>query len=242
MKELQIMAKRVLLSLPVEANEDGCFSISRATRADDLAQIQGATKEELELLIAAIEMKVPDDVSWTLIFDKKGTRFALDYEDGNTGTTNGGSYYWKMSRLFSDLDRVDWDDLRGDALQAMDIFDVKLKDAAEHAVDIPSSLEASKKWAGPLGIALAELRSRQNVPEYAVIVARDDCGIATEECKDREDVLGMIGDRMTTGCDILAVMENCVELGFDAIELRKREAVEGLGPISRAKAERRFNR
>jgi hypothetical protein len=45
---------------------------------------------------------------------------------------------------------------------------------------------------------------------------------------------------MTTEYDIVGVVEGGKEWTFDAIESAKLEAVELLGPISRAKAERRF--
>ena len=57
---------------------------------------------------------------------------------------------------------------------------------------------------------------------------------------DRDELVSSIADLMTTQCEILAVLERGVSWSFAEIEKAKLEAVELLGPISRAKAERRF--
>jgi hypothetical protein len=49
-----------------------------------------------------------------------------------------------------------------------------------------------------------------------------------------------MANAMTCGYDVLAVLERGVAWSFAEIETAKREVVEKLSPISRAKAERRL--
>ena len=218
---------------------DRWLHVDKETTGEDLAHLPERLRRDVESLAAGVRERVPDDVDWSLSFDNRGTRFATEYEDGMAGTVNGGRYYGKRSKLFADLECADWDEFRKDSLQGMDIFDALVSDAAERPVNIPSSREAAEKYTQELDAILSK-RMGVVAPPFVLVTARDDEDVRDCEHKTREEVIGDIADAMTTAYDILAVVENGEKWTFDAIESAKLEAVEGLGPISRAKAEGRF--
>jgi hypothetical protein len=73
-----------------------------------------------------------------------------------------------------------------------------------------------------------------------LVTASEHRGVYIEDLPDRGRVVYEIAEYMTFGGEILAVIENGTWWSFEELEAAKLEAVEELGPISRAKAERRF--
>lgn len=56
----------------------------------------------------------------------------------------------------------------------------------------------------------------------------------------RDGLIGDLGDALATSCYPVAIYHNGHELTEDEGKVLQSEAIEGLGPISRAKAEGRF--
>ena len=133
---------------------------------------------------------------------------------------------------------VDWDEMRAELIKRGGLFEEMVSEAADRPVSIPSSSKAAAIFADELAPIIEELKSE--FLALNLVTGREDEGVSVQECKTREDLLGNIGDAMATAYDILAVVENGSNWTFEAIEAAKLEAIEGLGPISRAKAEGRF--
>jgi len=184
--------------------------------------------------------QIPSDFSFILSFNFNGVNLSVEFEDGNTGAFGPTFYFTSFKSLRRHLRRQKWDELRLAGIEDGGIFDAWVSEAEDRPVDIPSSEAAAKQNAGELAEALTAIRAAQPLPLFAIVIARRDLGLATEHLRDREETVHIIADRMTTGNDILAVLERGVCWSFAEIEAAKLEAVEQLGPISRAQAERRF--
>ena len=135
---------------------------------------------------------------------------------------------------------IDWDSTRTELIQRGGAFEELVNEAQDRPVNIPSSEEAAKRYGEALIGAIGKNRRLPPRSPYTLIIARDDLGIQSEQFGSRDEVVYAIADFMTTQNDILAVLEQCVPWPFQDIETAKPEAVEQLGPISRAKAERRM--
>ena len=138
------------------------------------------------------------------------------------------------------LRRLPWDEIRSELISRGGIFDELVSDASDRPVNIPSSEAAAKRYANELIDEVGKIQRSSPLPAFSLIIARDDLGINTETLSSRGEVVYTIADRMTTRNDILAVLEKGVPWSFQEIEEAKLEAVEELGPISRAKAEGRM--
>jgi len=220
--------------------EESCVFLHSSNFRDDIALLSIPLRDIALLLLEEIRSQVPTDFSFGLSFDFNGVRLNVDFEDGNTGTIGPSHYFTSYKSLRRHLKRQQWDELRKSAIQEGGIFDELVSQAQDRPVNIPSSEKAAQKYSNELIDAVAAVRATHPLPDFALIIARDDLGLAVESLKTRGEVVYTIADRMTTRNDILAVLERGVTWSFQEIEEAKLEAVEELGPISRAKAEGRF--
>ena len=241
MRELQRLGIDIANAVPADEFGERWLCVDKDTGETDLARLPEHLQKAVIELASRVMERVPDDVSWSLSFDEKGTRFTMEYEDGSTGTVNGGRYYGKRAKLFDFLDGVDWDEFRGASLQSMNLFDELLSQADDRPPDIPSSEEAAKQCGKLLEEVMEQVKHEKPTPPFALFYGTPEMGGAfAEEVKTREDLISQIGDYMTGQVHILGVFENGRVWSFEEIESAKLEAAENLGPISRAKAERRF--
>lgn len=208
---------------------------------DDFDFLPESLKWQVDELKAMVREVIPDDIGFNLNFHDHGVGISFEYDDGTAGSWGGEEkIYYRYNKLFEALKLKDWDEFRSASLQSMDIFDVMLEEAEDRPVNIPSSEAAAKRYAQDLSAEVAKILQGYQQYSFILIIARDDLGLASQHLPTREEVVFTIADRMTTQNDILAVIEKGVPWSFDAIEAAKLEAVEGLSPISRTKAERRF--
>jgi hypothetical protein len=229
---------RKLLGSPLA--ENGSVGLHSSNWQEDLRKVDSHVRDQAVAFVNMIRDAVPTDFSFLLFFNCTGIRIHLSLEDGNTTADVGTLTFTSIRSLKRWLRKTDWNELRGDGIAGGSIFDDLVNAAEDRPVDIPSSAEAAKLHADELASAVAAVRARKPLPQLALIVYRDDAGLEIETMEDREHLLGSIGDCMTTQYDILSVLERGVSWSWDEVEAAKLEAVEGLGPISRAKAERRF--
>lgn len=240
MKDLDKLAREIISVIPEDEFGDRVLHINNESADGAVDALPEGLQAQVEALRGEIQKRVPDDVQWNLIFDRKGTRFGIDYDDGTAGTINPMHYFGKRTRLLAQLDATDWDEFRSEALGSMDIFDELVKDAEDRPVNIPSSEEAAKRWAEKLAATVKEIQSRVPPPMFATIYAREDEGVSAQVYESKDDLEFDMVNALPTGYEVLAVWDGGKELGFPEIETLKREIIEGLGPISRAKAEGRF--
>jgi hypothetical protein len=228
---------RKLLRSPL--TEDGSVFIHSSDFRKEIARLDGALAESARLFIEEVRSLIPTDFSFSLVFTFNGVRVDIDFEDGNTGSTAGSVSFTSRKSLRKSLQRVDWNELRTEGIEGGGIFDELVAKADDRPPAIPSSAEAAKRNAGALARAFEKIRSDKPLPTFALLVSRKE-RVEIEYRETRELIVGLIGDCMATGYDILAILERGVAWPFPEIECAKLEAVEQLGPISRAQAERRL--
>jgi hypothetical protein len=227
-----------LLATPLA--ENGEVVISSIDYRDLIPTLPSPLKENAFSFVEEIRTLIPSDFQFTLWFVMSGIQVGLEFDDGNTSSSLGVMKFTSRKSLLRKLRHLDWDEARSHLIQQSDFMDGFLTDADKRPAAIPSSEIAATQYAGELKDLIAAIRAYSPLAPFSLIVARDDAGISNETYPDRGELIGTIGDRMTTHCDILAVLENGVQWPYSEIEAAKLEAVEFLGPISRAKAERRY--
>lgn len=227
-----------LLSSPLA--ERGTVVISSLTFRENIQKLSAPLRGTLGDLLESVRKSVPTDFNFTAEFSLQGMRLHLGFEDGNTEGSAGELFFTSVRSVSRRLHRLPWDEMRASCIEEGLIFDKLLSEADDRPPNIPSSREAAEACMEALEEAAEQVRQRNPIPEFALIISRSDCGIEVEQLADRHRLLGAISDTMTTGYDILMILEHGIRWSFEEIEGAKREAVEGLGPISRAKAERRF--
>lgn len=226
--------------LATQLAEDGCVFISSSDFRSALEPLLPPLSNAVLEFVNKIRASIPTDFSFSLAFDLEGMSLSMDFDDGNTGSTAGSFFFTSKRSVFQKLRHLEWDKIRADCIEGSKIFEELLSEAEDRPVNIPSSKEAAEANAEMLAETLRQVRASDPLPLFAVVYGREDFGVIAEECLSRGKVVYEIADLMTTQNDILAVLENGVAWSFDEIEAAKLEAVEELGPISRAKAERRF--
>jgi hypothetical protein len=231
------LSRKLLMSCLAE---DRSAFLHSSNYREDIALLEQPLRDSTLALLEEIRVQVPTDFSFGLAFDFNGARLSLEFEDGNTVASGPSAYFTSYKSLRRHLTKQRWDELRKCGIEEGGIFDELLSKAEDRPVNIPSSEQAAKRYANELIDAIAEVRSTQPLPSFALILARDDLGVDIEDIQTREETVYLIADRMTTQNDILAVLERGIPWSFEEIEHAKREAVEQLSPISRAQAEGRF--
>ena len=223
------------------AAKSGHVTISTVDVEDGLEVIPSNQREKVRELVGEIRTLVPTDFAPCLDLGCDGLNLRIDFEDGNTGCSAFQRHFVSSKGMRKTLKRIEWDDIRTRCIEMSGAFEEMLSKADDRPPKIPSSQAAAEQFREELEIRIAEVRAKKPLPAFALIVGRDDCGVAIEETlASRDEVISLIADRMTTECDILAVLERGVAWTFPEIEEAKLAALEELGPISRAKAERRF--
>jgi len=220
--------------------EDGQFVVAKEDYQVTLLQLPEDSRAVVKDLVEEVAASVPNDFVFWFAFTSRGARFNIDFEDGNTGSTAFHGLFTSRKSLVKKLRGIAWDGMRAELIEQGGIFEELVSQAADRPANIHSSREAAARHAHELERILGELAAAPRTVSFVMVLARDDLGIEVEDYPTRQAVVDEMGDVMATGYEILAVVEGRTPWTFDAIEAAKLEAVERLGPISRAKAERRF--
>ncbi|WP_414664112.1 hypothetical protein [Horticoccus sp. 23ND18S-11] len=197
-------------------------------------------RDEVNALVEEVLRIVPNDFSVSLSFATDGVHLSTEFEDGNTGSFGPGSRFTSRKSMFQKLRATNWDAKRADLMEQGSIFEDMLNEAEDRPPNIPLSRDAAQRYAPDLDAIVGEITGRGDPAPFVLVIVRDD-KIEVTEPKTRFALIGDLGDVLATSYEVLAIVENGVKWSFEAIEAVKLEAIEGLGPISRAKAERRFD-
>lgn len=241
--ELARVARRVRVS---EIAEDGAASLWHDDYEEKTKPLAPSLRDQVCGLMLDIRGAIPSDFSFSVAFEFNGVRVSVDFEDGNSGGfggMSGGGFFTSRKSMLKKLRTTDWDKVRASALEQGAVFENMVHDADDRPANIPSSEEAAKKWASEIRSAIAGVRNMQPVPRFTLIAVQDGedgVGFELSHFETRGRLVYTIADCMTCYYDVLAVLEDGVEWSYGEIEAAKAEAVEELGPISRAKAERRL--
>ena len=214
--------------------------LHKFTQPEDWKKLPPQLRFQVEVLGGEIRKAIPNDVDFILCFDENDTFLSLEYSDGNTMAGGGGDHFETRGDLFSYLKEQDWDEFRARKLQGMNIMDELMDAASKRPVNIPSSEKAARRWSKKLVAALAEVRRKPMAQPFVIVYAREGEPLEINTFKNEKDMIRSLMDSLATQYHVLAILENGKELSFPEIEARKRQAIELLGPISRAKAEGRY--
>jgi hypothetical protein len=237
LEEMQRLSRKLLAS---SLREDGQVNLYINDYAEHISVLPDRVRGEVEELMTQIRSIIPTDFSFNVSFELEGARLWTVFQDGNTEADAFEGFFKTRKSIFRRLRDIPWDELRADLINRGGIFEELVRDADDRPVNIPSSQKAAGIYITELSSEVSKIQHSRPRPPFALIIARDDLGVSSELLPSREAVVFTIADRMTTLNDILAVLENGVPWSFQEIESAKLEAVEQLGPISRAKAEGRF--
>jgi hypothetical protein len=227
-----------LLATPL--SEDGRVYVAGEDYQSATVSLPHSLRDEVNALVEEVRRIVPNDFSVSLSFATDGVHLSTELEDGNTGSFGPGSRFTSRKSMFQKLRATNWDAKRAELMQQGSIFEDMLNEAEDRPVNIPSSREAAQRYARQLGSIFSDLKTATTTVPFILVIAREN-EVEVNEHESRDAVVFEMADVMATSYDILAVIEDGVAWTFEAIEAVKLEAIEQLGPISRAKAERRFN-
>lgn len=227
-----------LLKTPLA--DDGAVFFHSTDYRKLLSSLRQPLQDKTRSLLEDIRERIPTDFSYSVVFSSEGADVSIDFEDGNTAATAFQLRYTSIKSLRRNIAKLDWEEARRELIEQGGIFEELVSQAEDRPVNIPSSEAAAARYGDTLAETISEVQARPDLPPFALIIARDDLGISVEVLKSRDEIVYIIADRMTTRNDILAVLERGVCWPFSEIETAKLEAVEQLGPISRAKAEGRL--
>lgn len=234
------LARLALKLLGTGLAEDGQFIVAREDYQVNTLQLSAELRAAVKELVEEVAAIVPNDFAFWFSFTARGARLSIDFEDGNTGSTAFDGLFTSRKSLLKKLRDVDWDEARTDLIESGGIFEKLVSEAADRPARIHSSRDAAARHEAELKKILGELVDAPRAVPFVMVIARGDFGIEVVDYPTRQAVEDGMGDVMATSCEILAVVEGRTPWTFEAIEAAKLEAVERLGPISRAKAERRF--
>lgn len=205
-----------------------------STLPDDLRQQANQFVEDVQAVI-------PNDFTFWFFFEARGVNFEVEFADGNTSSGAFHGSFTSKKSLLKKLRAIDWDKRRGELMQQGGILEDLVSEAADRPVNIPSSKDAAVRYARELVEVFETFKNAPKTVPFAMAFTREGEGIIdVEDFPSRAAVVYEMAEVMTTGYEILAVFENNQPWSFDAIEAAKLEAVQQLGPVSRAKAVGRF--
>jgi hypothetical protein len=229
---------RAMLAQPIA--EDGLVILDARAFEKCAMKLPPKLHREVAELFLLLRSSIPNDLAVRLGFEFDGIHLTVDFEDGNTEATAMNAFFTSRKSLGRKCRDFDWESRRVELLKQGSIFEDMVEEAKDRPVDIPSSCEAAKRYPEELQAFYSAVNdARSSAPEFLMAYANGD-EVLADDYKDRRDLICRIGDYMTHGCDILAIIEKGRACSFSEIEVAKLEAVEFLGPISRAKAERRM--
>lgn len=234
------LARLALKLVSTSIAEDGSVYLASDDHGEATAKLEGKLRSEVNELLGEIREAIPNDFTFSCLFASGRLRLAIEFVDGNTVAGAGGGFFTSRKSLLGKIRSIDWDSKRSELIEKGSIFEDMVRAAADRPVKIPSSRDAANRYATELGPVLEELKGGGDLGPFQLVTGKDNEGVTFHEEKTRKGIIRGIGDAMATNYDILGVVEDGVEWSFDAIESAKLEAIECLGPISRAKAEKRF--
>jgi len=252
MLHLRSLSKRVAREVTPDETGDRVLLITREEPPERSRGLRRSTYEELCSLHSGLCGAIPDDFDFAFYLGEDGFGAHLTYDDGPMAGAGVPFPVGLDDRMMANLKHLGWDDLRGEMLPMTNMHD----DIADAAYDMPKNIPCTQT---AQSVHLDRLRqfadkTKENAPAFAVLACKEyeeddesdeeDEDFEIEFCesffRDKSTLLGEMGDLMTFRFTIIAVVSDGVLLALPDIEAIKQEALKGLGPISRAKAEGRF--
>ena len=224
--------------------ENGEFAISRSFKLNKHIGLFDGQSKAAQRIFDRLDEFIPDDFEYELSLDGETPRFSLSYDDGLNGGYFGGIDFDSEDDLFSRLLAYDWDEQRGVAIRGVDLFDEMLEEAKTRKVDIPSVKYLRKNCRAEVQAYHKASRTEKPNFSYLVLEEREGQGgfdlMSFDDPEDEEGLMFAMSDAMMARRLIVSVCIDGKPLPSGVIETMKKQILELLPPISRAKAEGRY--
>ncbi len=235
--------KRIAREVHPNEIDEREIEISRDVGSSDYPGLRRETRRQVDYLHALLVQHIPDDFNFYFALGEAGTRLHIEYDDGPMGQFSFSIPTKIDARFFAELPDTDWDEVRGSLLAHISAQDRAAEEAVNHPVRIQPASETQREYFGHLLPFLEE--SKASGHAFAALAVRHDEDYTEPEFetitpKDRQTLVFDVADLMTVGFRIIAVILEGSPITPSEIDAIKLEALDCLGPISRAKAEGRF--
>lgn len=266
MKEIIELNKRILSEAPEIAQSEEGLIIYRTDPPAELPGLTDALIAELERMRTQLNSRIPDDFSYVLNLGVADPDFKIEYEDGAMGAScplesspNGS--------IFEQLESVDWDEMRAQAILGCQIYDSLKETAVDIPAGIPTTRQLQRAFREDMNAWVKEKRkdsSRVHVfvwrkveeicEEEAQAILEDFGEEALTRARKNEDGFheftfdtleafgGELPNHMTMGFQVITVVADGKPIPAARIDQFKGEALKKLEdmPISHAKASGKF--
>lgn len=224
-------------------DEEGicCLTIDRKWLLDPSRKLRKRTADELETLHDRLCRLIPDDFEFFMDFENGEVRSTLEFHDGPLAGCNMGFPVPLDRHLINGLQQVDWNELRSEVIPGTQLHD----NLTDLAADFPVTLEDTFLIQSRHGFGVERFCHDMAIrnPLYGVLSVDEEADELEYEVtgfNDRSNLIGEMGSMLAHNQAIIAIWSEGTSLAPDAVDGLRQEVLEGLGPVSRAKAEGRF--
>lgn len=238
---LKHLAQRIAAEIVPDEDGNTYLELNREWTIEASKGLRDETGEELNTLHDRLCRAIPNDFDFSFIFENGGVQATLLLDDGPLARL-GMSFPVPLDQhLIDSLREFDWDQLRSKAIPDIQLFDNITDLAAEYPVTLQKTAVIQSRH----GSCLEYFRKDTAISNHAYTVLSTDEEADQFEYKvtnfnDRFDLIGQLCDLLACNYAIVAIRASGVLMTPDEVDLIRQEALESLGPISRAKAEGRF--
>ncbi len=243
------------IAAEIQPDEEGsrCLTIDREWVLDPSRELRQRTADELVTLHDRLRRAIPDDFDFSMEFEDGEVFATLEYADG-PHAGYGSDFPVALDRnLVSALCEYDWDSLRAMVIQGTQFHE----NTADMAGDFPCTLETTGNIQERHAATIEQFQKDPEFADSTYTMLSANEWEDEEESEDELDepslveyevftfpnldnLLGQMGDLLTFRHTIVAILRSGKILSPEETDGLRQEALEGLGPISRAKAEGRF--
>lgn len=245
MKRKVITVKQVArwISAEITPDEDGFSNvlIDRDWKPDLSRGLGSRTVDELVTLHGRLSRAIPDDIDFLIEFEDENAFASLEFRDGPHSGFNVPFPVPLDRHVIETLRNVDWDEFRSGAIAGTQFHENLTDYADEFPVSLESTEEIRKRHAYGIEVFVRDMTKKK--PVFAVLSIQEEWDESEYEVtgfEDRKNFMGSLGDMLACSYSIVAIWANGRDLTPAEVDGLRQEAIEGLGPISRAKAEGRF--
>ncbi len=231
------------IAAEIVPDEEGsfCLRMDREWTLDSSRGLHRRTADELATLHDRLSRAIPNDFDFSLEFEDGEVVAGLEFCDGPNAGFHMGLPVALDRHLINALREYEWDELRAVVIPGTQFHD----NLTDEAADFPVTLEGTADIQSRHGYGIERFCKDMAIrnPLFAVLSADEEADELEYEVTgfhDRFNLIGEMGDMLACNRAIIAIWAEGASLTPDAVDALRQEALEGLGPISRAKAEGRF--
>ena len=215
--------------------DEAFVSFSRSGNSEAFEALRRSTKIELEKVRDQLSRLVPNDFDYSVFVESGRINFTLEFMDGLETCANSGLNINLMGDYVKQLLDTDWDYHRVSSLKMTEIVD-DLSQVSENLDGaLPPTSEIQLKHAKEIESFILKVEKLQ--PKFAMLVYCDSLSEYEEVFhEERSRLLGDITDFLTFRDLIICIVDKSKILSVEDTDEIKLEVLNGLSPISKAKA------